>query len=257
MLFRSRNVAGGFDLSFRFRITDRDRSYGGADGIAFVIQNSGTGAIGADGGAGGFAPARPQDAQRPGIELSLSVFFDMYHNSEDPSDNYIVVSANGKLKEMRWPPRRIAESKKLKVHMKDGKERWHKQICDPDQLYYASAAPLIVGNHVIAGVSGDDLDVPGYIQAHDPETGEHRGQQGDARPVDAALLALGAQRPALLVDLGHRLHGHRVGDDVLHHVAHRREQGGDHVPLLGGHYRAHRVRVAEQADHDEIGRAHV
>jgi len=25
--------------------------------------------------------------------------------------------------------------------------------------------------HVIAGVSGDDLDVPGYIESHDPETG--------------------------------------------------------------------------------------
>ena len=129
-----RNVAGGFDLSFRFRITDRDRSYGGADGIAFVIQNSGTAAIGADGGAGGFAPARPEDAQRPGIELSLSVFFDMYHNSEDPSDNYIVVSANGKLKEMRWPPRRIAESKKLKVHMKDGKEHLAQIKYDPPAL---------------------------------------------------------------------------------------------------------------------------
>ena len=27
-------------------------------------------------------------------------------------------------------------------------------------------------NHVIVGVSGDDLDIPGYLEAHDPETGE-------------------------------------------------------------------------------------
>ena len=59
----------------------------------------------------------------------------------------------------------------VSLNMKDGKERWHKQICDPDQLLFASAAPLVVGNHVIAGISGDDLDVPGYIQSHDPETG--------------------------------------------------------------------------------------
>ena len=26
-------------------------------------------------------------------------------------------------------------------------------------------------NHVIVGVSGDDLDIPGYLEAHDPETG--------------------------------------------------------------------------------------
>ncbi len=60
----------------------------------------------------------------------------------------------------------------VSLNMKDGKERWHKSICDPDQFYFASAAPLVVGNHVIAGVSGDDLDVPGYLQSHDPETGE-------------------------------------------------------------------------------------
>ena len=32
-------------------------------------------------------------------------------------------------------------------------------------------APVIVGNHVIAGVSGDDLDIPGYLESRDPETG--------------------------------------------------------------------------------------
>ena len=36
----------------------------------------------------------------------------------------------------------------------------------------ASTAPLIVKNHVIVGVSGDDLDIPGYLEARDPETGD-------------------------------------------------------------------------------------
>jgi alcohol dehydrogenase (cytochrome c) len=54
---------------------------------------------------------------------------------------------------------------------RDGREKWRTEICDLEQFYYASAAPLVVGNHVIVGVSGDDLDIPGYIQAHDPETG--------------------------------------------------------------------------------------
>jgi alcohol dehydrogenase (cytochrome c) len=53
----------------------------------------------------------------------------------------------------------------------DGREKWRTEICDLEQFYYASAAPLIVKNHVIVGVSGDDLDIPGYIEAHDPETG--------------------------------------------------------------------------------------
>jgi alcohol dehydrogenase (cytochrome c) len=57
------------------------------------------------------------------------------------------------------------------LNIKDGTERWRTEICDLEQFYYGSAAPLIVKNHVIVGVSGDDLDIPGYIQAHDPQTG--------------------------------------------------------------------------------------
>jgi alcohol dehydrogenase (cytochrome c) len=53
----------------------------------------------------------------------------------------------------------------------DGLERWHQSICDLDQFYFGSVAPVVVKNHVIAGVSGDDLDVPGYIESHDPATG--------------------------------------------------------------------------------------
>ena len=51
----------------------------------------------------------------------------------------------------------------MSLNIKDGKERWHKEICDLDQFYYGSAAPVVVKNHVIAGVSGDDLDIPGYV----------------------------------------------------------------------------------------------
>ena len=44
-----------------------------------------------------------------------------------------------------------------------------------EQFYFASAAPIIVTHegkvHVITGVSGDDLDIPGYIESHDPDTG--------------------------------------------------------------------------------------
>ena len=50
----------------------------------------------------------------------------------------------------------------VSLNLKDGKERWHKPICDLDQMYYGSVAPLVVKNHIITGVSGDDLDIPGY-----------------------------------------------------------------------------------------------
>src|SRR5437762_9225881 len=60
----------------------------------------------------------------------------------------------------------------VSLNIRDGRERWHKPVCDLDQFYYGSIAPLIVKNHVITGVSGDDLDIPGYIESHDPETGD-------------------------------------------------------------------------------------
>ena len=60
----------------------------------------------------------------------------------------------------------------VSLGIKDGKERWRKEICDLDQFYYGSVAPVVVKGHVIAGVSGDDLDIPGYVQSHDPESGE-------------------------------------------------------------------------------------
>jgi alcohol dehydrogenase (cytochrome c) len=58
------------------------------------------------------------------------------------------------------------------LNIKDGTERWHKPICDLDQFYYASVAPVVTRNHVFVGVSGDDLDIPGYLESRDPATGE-------------------------------------------------------------------------------------
>ena len=42
-----------------------------------------------------------------------------------------------------------------------GKERWHKQIADVKRGYWSTMAPIVVGNHVLVGVSGDNLDVQG------------------------------------------------------------------------------------------------
>ena len=57
------------------------------------------------------------------------------------------------------------------LNIADGSKLWSTSICDLDQMYYASVAPLVVKNHVITGVSGDDLDRPGFLEAHDPATG--------------------------------------------------------------------------------------
>jgi len=53
-----------------------------------------------------------------------------------------------------------------------GKELWNKVIADVAFGYYISLAPLIVKDKVIVGTSGDSADVPHFLEALRPETGE-------------------------------------------------------------------------------------
>ena len=53
-----------------------------------------------------------------------------------------------------------------------GKEKWHSPIGNLEEMYYASTAPMVVKDHVIVGISGDDFDIPGYLESHDLETGK-------------------------------------------------------------------------------------
>lgn len=59
----------------------------------------------------------------------------------------------------------------VSLDAKTGKERWHKEIADVKQEYFSTPAPVVIGNHVLVGTGGDSLDVPGFLEAHDPETG--------------------------------------------------------------------------------------
>ena len=60
----------------------------------------------------------------------------------------------------------------VSLDAKTGKERWHKQLAPIEMDYYGSTAPLVVGNHIYTGIGGDALDIQGYLEARDPETGD-------------------------------------------------------------------------------------
>lgn len=53
-----------------------------------------------------------------------------------------------------------------------GKERWHKKIAEMREEYFTTTAPTIIRNHVLVGMGGDALDVPGWLESRDPETGD-------------------------------------------------------------------------------------
>jgi alcohol dehydrogenase (cytochrome c) len=56
---------------------------------------------------------------------------------------------------------------------KTGKEVWKKEISSFDAQYFSSNAPMVFGNHILAG-TGNDMDAPGFLQSYDPETGERQ-----------------------------------------------------------------------------------
>jgi alcohol dehydrogenase (cytochrome c) len=60
----------------------------------------------------------------------------------------------------------------ISLDAKTGKERWRKKVADEKMQYFTTGAPMVVGNHVVVGVGGDAIDVPGYLEARDPDTGE-------------------------------------------------------------------------------------
>ncbi len=59
----------------------------------------------------------------------------------------------------------------VSLDARTGKERWHVEIASFNEQYFSTAAPVVVGDHVLAG-TGNDLDMPGFLESFDPETGK-------------------------------------------------------------------------------------
>ncbi len=59
----------------------------------------------------------------------------------------------------------------ISLEAKTGKERWHKELASFQQQYFHTMAPIVIDNHVLVG-SSNDLDMPGFLQAFEPERGE-------------------------------------------------------------------------------------
>src|SRR5215471_8542 len=71
----------------------------------------------------------------------------------------------------------------ISLNAKDGTVRWDVVVADVNKGYWTTLAPLIVGNHVIVGVSGDFDNLAGYLRSIDAETGEQQWQWDSTPPV--------------------------------------------------------------------------
>ena len=58
------------------------------------------------------------------------------------------------------------------LNAKDGTVQWDIVIADSAKGYWSSNAPLVVGHHVLVGVSGDFDNLPGQLKSIDPDTGK-------------------------------------------------------------------------------------
>jgi alcohol dehydrogenase (cytochrome c) len=71
----------------------------------------------------------------------------------------------------------------ISLNAKDGSIRWNVVVADVNAGYWTTMSPLVVGNHVIVGVSGDFDNLSGYLRAVDPETGTTQWQWNSTPPV--------------------------------------------------------------------------
>jgi glucose/arabinose dehydrogenase len=80
------NGSTSFQTNFRFQLSGGQGS-GGADGFAFVLQNSGAGvnALGAGGGGLGYSD----------VDQSIAIEFDTFRNGSDTGDNQVSLLSNG------------------------------------------------------------------------------------------------------------------------------------------------------------------
>jgi hypothetical protein len=152
-------VSGGFESVFQFRLTAQGGLGGGADGLAFVLQNSGPTALGGLGSGGGFA--LHHDAGE-GIPQSIAIFFDTFQNPEigDTSNNFVTICTAGTPEEMRWPPTRLASTRKLAVNLKDRKVHTARISYQPPVLaVYLDRARVLVSTVDLSTVTGSDGSV--------------------------------------------------------------------------------------------------
>ena len=59
----------------------------------------------------------------------------------------------------------------VSLDARTGKQNWAVEIASFEEQYFSTMAPIVIGDHVIVG-TGNDLDMPGFLQSFDPLTGK-------------------------------------------------------------------------------------
>jgi hypothetical protein len=158
---RKQPVSAGFDTTFTLQLTQQDRGRGGADGLAFVVQNDDRRALGGQGAAAGFMRSDVTLAEAGGIKRGivrrLAVFFDTFKNRWDASDDAVAICTTGQVADLSWPPHCLAYSERLPVNLKDGRPHVARIAYDPPRLsVYLDGLSIRVASVDLASLVGGD-----------------------------------------------------------------------------------------------------
>jgi alcohol dehydrogenase (cytochrome c) len=74
---------------------------------------------------------------------------------------------------------------------KTGKVLWDVMVADSNKGQWSTMSPLIVGNHVLVGASGDFDNLQGFLRSLDPETGKTQWQWDATPPVGTPKMTSG------------------------------------------------------------------
>ena len=154
----------------------RGGRFGGGGGAPTIIGGEGTGDTG--GGGGG------TNVRSSVLEVNGTLYFSTPDNAwaVDARDGHMLwhyfwktkggthIGNRGLGMWGNWLYMETPDDYLVCLDAATGKERWHKEIANFNQQYFSTMAPIVIGNHILIG-TGNDLDEPGYVQAHDPETG--------------------------------------------------------------------------------------
>ncbi len=72
----------------------------------------------------------------------------------------------------------------IALDARDGKVRWDVAVVDFTKGYWTTMSPLVIGNHVIVGVSGDFDNLRGVLKSVDAETGKTQWEWFSTPPPD-------------------------------------------------------------------------
>ncbi|MGH9584661.1 MAG: PQQ-binding-like beta-propeller repeat protein, partial [Bryobacteraceae bacterium] len=82
-----------------------------------------------------------------------------------PQNNGFYIGQRGVAMYKDWLFFTTPDAHLISLDAKDGEVRWNVVIADAKKGYWTTMSPLVVGNHVIIGVSGDFDNLRGYLRA--------------------------------------------------------------------------------------------